>query len=107
VTAITSQAVNLPNDNKKFYPGRNMPKPIALLVALATLTWFSIETRAEPVTSKTILKDAQCRQSACATKCDAKGEKCLVTCDDKQASNDKCKKSFYRVSPFGVLEVTR
>ena len=84
-----------------------MPNPITLLVALATLAWFSIETCADPVTSKAILKDVQCRQSACATKCDAKGEKCLVTCDDKQTGNDKCKKSFYRVSPFGVLEVTR
>ena len=81
-----------------------MPNSITLIVALATLPCFSIGTCAEPVTSKAILKDVQCRQSACATKCDAKGEKCLVTCDDKQ-TGDKCKNGFYRVSPFGVLEV--
>jgi hypothetical protein len=81
-----------------------MPNSVALIVALATLGWFSVVTCAEPVTSKAILKDTQCRQSACATKCDAKGEKCLVTCDDKQ-TGDKCKNGFYRVSPFGVLEV--
>ena len=82
-----------------------MPNPITLIVALATVLCFSIGTNAEPVTSKAILKDVQCRQSACATKCDAKGEKCLVSCDDKQTGSE-CKKSFYRVSPFGVLEVT-
>ena len=84
-----------------------MPNPITPILALATMACFSIGTYAEPVTSKAILKDGQCRQSACATKCDAKGEKCLVTCDDKQPGNDKCKKGFYHVSPFGVLEVTR
>jgi hypothetical protein len=81
-----------------------MPNPITMIVAIATLACFSIGVCAEPVTSKATLKDVQCRQSACATKCDAKGEKCLVTCDDKQTDN-KCKKSFYRVSPLGVLEV--
>ena len=81
-----------------------MPSLITLIVAFATLGCFSTGTRAEPLTSKAALKDVQCRQSVCATKCDAKGEKCLVTCDDKQTS-DKCKKSFYRVSPLGVLEV--
>ena len=82
-----------------------MPNSITLIVALATLGCLSTEIRAEPPTSKAILKDVQCRQSVCATKCDAKGEKCLVTCDDKRMGN-KCKKNFYRVSPFGVLEVT-
>ena len=82
-----------------------MPNSITLIVAFATLEFFSTGTRAESLTSKAILKDVQCRQSVCATKCDTKGEKCLVTCDDKQTGN-KCKKSFYRVSPFGVLEVT-
>ena len=83
-----------------------MANSIKLMVALATLECFSVVTRAEPLTSTAIIKDVQCRQSACTTKCDAKGEKCLVTGDDKSTANNKCKKSFYRVSPFGVLEVT-
>jgi hypothetical protein len=82
-----------------------MPNSIALIVALAALWCFSVVTWAESVTSIAILKDVQCRQSVCKTKCDAKGEKCLVSCDDKQTGS-QCKKSFYRVSPFGVLEVT-
>jgi hypothetical protein len=82
-----------------------MPNSITPIAALATLGCFSVAW-AEPVTSTAILKDVQCRQSACTTKCDAKGEKCLINCDDKQTGNDKCKNSFYRVSPFGVLEVT-
>ena len=82
-----------------------MPKSFTLIVALATLAVFSVVTWAKSITPTAMPKDAQCRQSACTTKCDAKGEKCLVTCDDKQTSNN-CSKSFYRVSPFGVLEVT-
>ena len=81
-----------------------MPNSITLIVALATLGCFSVGSRAELIKSTAILKDVQCRQSVCTTKCDAKGERCLVTCDDKQT--DTCKKSFYRVSPFGVLQVT-
>ena len=81
-----------------------MPNSMTLIVALATLGCFSVGSRAESTKSTAILKDVQCRQSVCTTKCDAKGERCLVTCDDKQT--DTCKKSFYRVSPFGVLQVT-
>ena len=82
-----------------------MPNSITPILALATLGCFSL-ARAETVTSTAILKDVQCRQSACTTKCDAKGERCLVTCNDSEKGNN-CKKSFYRVSPFGVLEVPR
>jgi hypothetical protein len=59
-----------------------MLKSITLMVALATLGCLSLATWAKPVTPK----DAQCSQSVCTTKCDAKNEKCLVTCDDKAAS---------------------
>jgi|GEM_PF-1641846 hypothetical protein len=82
-----------------------MLKSITLMVALATLGCFSLATWAKPVTSAVPPKDAQCSQSVCTTKCDAKNEKCLVTCDDKAASNN-CTKKFNHVTPYGVLEVT-
>jgi hypothetical protein len=78
-----------------------MLKSITLMVALAALGCLSLATWAKPVTPK----DAQCSQSVCTTKCDAKNEKCLVTCDDKAASNNRTKK-FNHVTPYGVLEVT-
>jgi hypothetical protein len=108
VTVITSSAANLPNHFTKnfIYRGEKMLNSITLIAALATLGCFSV-AGAEPVTSTAVLKDVQCRQSACTTKCDAKGEKCLINCNDKQTGNSDCKKSFYRVSPFGVLEVAR
>ena len=81
-----------------------MPNPITLIVAFATLGCFSIVTCAEPAYFESDSKGRSMPSSVCATKCDAKGEKCLVTCDDKQTGN-KCKNGFYRVSPFGVLEV--
>jgi len=79
-----------------------MLKFITLMVTPVTLGCFSIATWAEPVTSTATLK-AQCPQSVCTTKCDAKGEKCLITCDDKKTGNN-CVKSSYR-TPGGVLEV--
>ena len=78
-----------------------MPKSFTLIVALATLAVFSVVTWAKSIAPTAMPKDAQCRQSACTT-CDAKGKKCLVTCDDKQTSNN-CSKSFYRVSLDGRL----
>ena len=80
-----------------------MSKSFASIVMLAVLGWVSVAW-AKPPTSTATPKDVQCRQSACTTKCDVKGEKCLVTCEDKNAGNN-CKNSFYSVSPFGVLEV--
>src|SRR5262245_14199831 len=80
-----------------------MRKSIALTVSLATLGCSSLATRAEPAASIATSKDAQCRQSVCTTKCDAKGEKCLITCDDKKTGNN-CGKSSYRI-PWAVLEV--
>src|SRR5262249_20288569 len=79
-----------------------MLKSITLMVAPITLACFSIATWAEPLASTATLK-AQCRQSMCTTKCDAKGEKCLITCDDKKTGNN-CGKSSFR-TPGGVLEV--
>jgi len=82
-----------------------MPKSIILLLALTSFVSVSRATwAAQSTTSAATLRDVQCRQNVCTTKCDAKGEKCLVTCDDKPGSNN-CKKSFYRASPSGVLEV--
>ena len=75
----------------------------SIALALATLGCSSLATWAQPATSTATSKDAQCRQSVCTTKCDAKGEKCLVTCDDKKTGNN-CGKSSYRF-PWGVLEV--
>jgi hypothetical protein len=81
-----------------------MPKQNMLIVAFTILSGTSSIVWAQTTKPSATLKDIQCRQSVCTTKCDVKGEKCLVSCDDKQANNN-CKKSFYRASPFGVLEV--
>jgi len=81
-----------------------MPKSIMWAIGLTIFAGGSAAAWAQSTKSAAVLRDVQCRQNVCTTKCDAKGEKCLVSCDDKQVSND-CKKSFYRVSPFGVLEV--
>ena len=81
-----------------------MFKFIKLLVGLATLGYFSLATWAKPITSTAPLKDGQCSQSVCMKNCDTKGQKCLITCDDK-ATSDNCKKNLNHVTPFGVLEV--
>jgi len=81
-----------------------MSKSFASIVMLAVLGCVSVAWGKSPIAAATP-KDVQCPQSACTTKCDVKGEKCLVTCDEKRAGNN-CKESFYRISPFGVLEVT-
>ena len=75
----------------------------SIALALATLGCSSLATWAQPATSTATSKDAQCRQSVCTTKCDAKGEKCLITCDDRKTGNN-CGKSSYRI-PWAVLEV--
>lgn len=80
-----------------------MVRFIALFMGLATLG-YSLATWAKPIAPTATSKDAQCSQSVCTTKCDAKNEKCLIACDDKAASN--CKKNFNHVTPYGVLEVT-
>ena len=81
-----------------------MTKLIALFVGPAALGYFSLAW-AKPIVSTATSKDAQCSQSVCITKCDAKNEKCLITCDDKAAGNN-CKKNLNHVTPYGVLEVT-
>jgi hypothetical protein len=81
-----------------------MLKSITLMVAIATLGYFSGAIWAKPVTSTTTSKDPQCSQSVCTKKCDAKNEKCSISCDDKAASNT-CGKNSKHVTPFGVLEV--
>jgi hypothetical protein len=86
----------------KLSSGRKKLKSITLILALATpaAEW------AAPVTSPTTpLKDTQCTQSVCTTKCDAKNEKCRISCDDKAPGNN-CKKNFNHVSPYGVLDMT-
>jgi hypothetical protein len=80
-----------------------MTRFIALFVGLATLGYFSLATWAKPITSTAPLKDAQCGQSVCTKNCDTKGQKCLITCDDKATNN--CKKNLIHVTPYGVLEV--
>jgi len=77
----------------------------SLFVGLATLVSLSLATSANAVTSTAPLKEAQCSQSVCTKNCDAKGQKCLITCDDKAAGNN-CRKSLNHVTPYGVLEVT-
>jgi hypothetical protein len=78
---------------------------IALFLGLATLGYFSPATWANPATSTAPLKEAQCKQSVCTKNCDAKGQKCLVTCDDKATGNN-CRKNLNHVTPYGVLEIT-
>ena len=82
-----------------------MHNSTVLILALTMLWSISVTARGETSASTATLKDVQCRQNACTTKCDAKGEKCLVSCSDNQ-TNSNCKKSFYRASPYGVLEVS-
>src|SRR5262245_19366592 len=87
--------------------GREMLKSITLIVALATLGCVSLASWAKPVTTSTaISKDTLCSQSACTTKCDAKGGKCLVTCDDNKVTGNNCSRNFKHVTPYGELEVT-
>jgi hypothetical protein len=81
-----------------------MLKSVTLMVALATLGCLSLATWAKPVISTATSKDTQCSQNVCTTKCNAKNEKCLVTCEDKAAGNN-CTKKFNHVTPYGVLEV--
>ena len=50
------------------------------------------------------LKRRSISQSVCMKNCDTKGQKCLITCDDK-ATSDNCKKNLNHVTPFRVLEV--
>ena len=77
----------------------------SLFVGHAMLVSFSFATSANPVTSTAPLKEAQCSQSVCTKNCDAKGQKCLITCDDKATGNN-CKKNLTHTTPYGVLEVT-
>ena len=90
---------------KNFDGGEKMQKTIKLIVPFTVVGCISTVAWPQSVTSSAALKDVQCRQSVCTTNCDGKGEKCLVTCDDKKPSGN-CAKSFYRASPYGVLEVT-
>jgi hypothetical protein len=89
----------------ELHRGRKMLKSITLMLAIATLGCFSVAIWAKPIASTTTAKDAQCNQNVCTTKCDAKNEKCSITCEDKAAGNN-CGKDFKHVTPFGVLEVT-
>jgi len=77
----------------------------SLFVGHAMLVSLSLATSANPVASTAPLKEAQCSRSVCTKNCDAKGQKCLITCDDK-ATGDKCRKNFNHVTPYGVLELT-
>ena len=77
---------------------------IALLFGLATFGYFSQATWANPATSTSPLKEAQCDQSVCTKKCDAKGQRCLINCDGKATGNN-CTKNPKHVTPYGVLEV--
>jgi hypothetical protein len=81
-----------------------MRRSIALLIVALAMLWCvsSLATWAQQVTSPATLKDSQC-QSVCATKCDANGRKCLITCDDRKTGNN-CGKSSH-VTPYGSLEV--
>jgi len=77
----------------------------SLFLGLATLLSFSLATSANPVTSTAPLKETQCSQSVCTKNCDAKGQKCLISCDDKATGNN-CKKNLNHVTPYGVLDIT-
>jgi hypothetical protein len=80
---------NVPTDYSiELHRGRKMLKSITLMLAIATLGCFSVAIWAKPIASTTTAKDAQCNQNVCTTKCDAKNEKCSITCEDKAAGNN-------------------
>ena len=88
-----------------------MANPIILIAAVATLAFVSEAAWAKPATSNAAASKGSQASCGCKTKCDGRGERCLITCSPNEAGNCQGEtggpgRSFLRVSPAGVLEVT-
>jgi hypothetical protein len=84
-------------------------KLLVLSVALATLAPVAKAASAAPIASNGAASapNAIC---GCKSKCDGRGERCLITCNTNDAGSacqggGKLRRNYLRVSPAGVLEV--
>lgn len=86
-----------------------MQKLVVLTVALAMLASVADAAPATPVASNGVTSTPE-TICGCKTKCDGRGERCLITCNANdagacQGDTRSLGRNYLRVSPTGVLEV--
>jgi hypothetical protein len=86
-----------------------MGKLVVLAVALGMLAPVVEAAPNKPVASNGVANASQ-TTCGCKTKCDGRGERCLITCDATdtgacQGDTGRLGRNYLRVSPTGVLEV--